>query len=96
MARATACRLRERSGAEEFAFACDHVLTPPGTGRFGRPKPDWRKVTDGELIRRLQSDRVQPVIFRGRMVAVRRKPEDSVLLRLLRRDGGLPSNDGAE
>ncbi|MBX7483561.1 hypothetical protein [Qipengyuania qiaonensis] len=95
MSRATAYRLRERTDAEGFAFAWDHVLTPPGTGHVRRPKPDWRKVTVEDLIRRAEYGLVQPVVYRGRMVGIRRKPDISAALRLMRRAAVLPIYDGA-
>ena len=87
--RASAYRLRARAGAESFAWAWDGVLTPPGAGRLPAPKEDFRKVTLQELSRRLESDLVQPVIYRGgSMCGIRRKPDNSALLRVLRRTGG--------
>lgn len=85
LSRASAYQLRERAGAEDFAHAWDCVLDAPGSGRQARPKENWRMVTDEELIRRVRTGRVQPVIYRGRVTAIRRKPQISVLLRLLRR-----------
>ena len=95
MSRATAYRLRERADAEGFVFAWDHVLTPPGTGHTVRPKRDWRKVTDAELIRRAEEGLVQPVIYRGRMVGIRRKPDIPAALRLMRRAAAMPICEGA-
>lgn len=89
MTRASAYRLRARDGAESFAHAWDRVLAPLGSGHAGRPKPDWRKVTDEALARRLETGLVQPVIYRGRMTAIRRKADNSALFRLLRRQGAL-------
>lgn len=85
MSRASAYRLRGREGAEEFAWAWDHVLTSPGSGRRARFRPDWRKVTQIALLRRLEDGLVQPVLYRGAMKGIRRKPDDSALFRLLRR-----------
>lgn len=87
MTRASAYRLRARTGAESFAAAWDRVLTPPGCGHAPTPKPDFRKVTRSTLDSWLEAGFVQPVIYRGRMCAVRRKPDDSTLFRLLRRLG---------
>lgn len=95
MSRASAYRLRERAGGEDFAFAWDSVLTPPGAGRIARPRRDWRKVTNLELVRRIESGLIQPVIYRGRMTAIRRKPCNSVLFQLLRRTGAVPQSKGA-
>ena len=85
MSRHSAYRLRTREGAESFAHAWDSVLTPPGTGRRHAPRTDWRKVTVPQLIWLIETGLVQPVIHRGRMTALRRKAENSALLRLLRR-----------
>lgn len=87
MARETAFRLRRRAGAESFARAWERVLTPPGSRHVAPPREDFRKVTLRELNRRLETDLVQPVIYRGRMTAIRRKPDNSTLFRLLRRLG---------
>jgi hypothetical protein len=87
MSKRGAFRLRERVGAESFADAWDRVLTPPGQGHVTRPKPDFRKVTLATLLSWLETGFVQPVIYRGRMCAIRRKPDDSTLFRLLRRLG---------
>ena len=93
MSRASAYRLRERAGAEDFAFAWDRVLSPPGSGKCARPRCDWRKVTNVELVERLEAGLVQPVIYRGRMTAIRRKPEKTALSHLLRRcDAALKTN----
>lgn len=85
MSRASGYRLRERTGAEGFAYAWDTVLTPPGSGRLAGPKVDWRKVTHRALVQRVEWGLVQPVLHNGRMTAIRRKADDSALLRLLRR-----------
>jgi hypothetical protein len=85
MTRASAYRLRARNDAESFAHAWDRVLTPPGTGRCAAPKPDYRKVTNDALVRRLETGLIQPLLHRGRMTAIRRKPDNSALFRLLRR-----------
>ncbi len=91
MSRMSAYRLRQRDGAQGLAHAWDHVLTPPGAGRSRKPKNDWRKVTNQELMRRIETGFVQPVIHRGRMVGIRRKPDNSALLRMLRRNRALAS-----
>lgn len=73
MTRASAYRRRDREGAESFAAAWDRVLTPPGSGHLPAPTQDSRKVTLQELIRGLETDLVQPVIYRGGMCKIRRK-----------------------
>ena len=88
MSRASGYRLRERAGAESFAHAWDRVLSLPGWGHPGGVREDFRKVTNATLLARLESGLVQPVLHRGRMTAIRRKPDDSALFRLLRRTAG--------
>lgn len=87
MAKRGAFRLRQREGAESFAAAWDRVLTPPGEGRPEVWRPDFRKVTLLTLNSWAETGFVQPVIYRGRMCGMRRKPDDSALFRLLRRLG---------
>ena len=89
MTRMSAYRLRARQGAESFAHAWDRVLTPPGPGRSKAPATDWRKVTTEAIIRRLETGLVRPVLHRGRVVGIRRKPDNSALFRLLRRADAL-------
>jgi hypothetical protein len=90
MSRASAYRLREHEGAESFAFAWDRVLLLPGLGHPGGAPEDMRKVTNATLLARLESDLVQPVIYRGKMTHIRRKSDDSALFRLLRRTKSWP------
>ena len=85
MSRMSAYRLRRREGAESFAHAWDAVLTPPGTGCRAVPRTEWRKVTQAALLERALIGRLHPVIYRGRLVGVRRKPQNTALFRLLRR-----------
>lgn len=85
MTRAGAYRLRRRAGADSFALAWEVVLTPPGTRRGAGVRPDWRKVTTAALLARLQTGLIRPVLYRGRMTAIVRKPDDSALFRVLRR-----------
>lgn len=85
MSRNSAYRLRMREGAQEFAAAWDHVLTAPGTGRIARPRPDLRKVTDMTLFRHVEQGLVKPLLYRGAVCAIRRKPCNSELLHLLAR-----------
>ena len=73
MSRASAYRLRARPGAESFAHAWDRVLSRPGSGHFGGVSEDFRKVTDAALLARLEIGLIQPLIYRGRLVAIRRK-----------------------
>ncbi len=88
MTRASAYWLRNRPGAESFAHAWDHVLSSPGSGRFRAWRPDYRSLTLATLNEWLETGLVQPMIYRGRMCGIRRKPDDSALFRLLRRTGG--------
>lgn len=85
MTRESAHRLRRREGAESFAGAWDRVLAQPGTGRCDPARPDYRKVTTGTLLNRLETGLVQPVIYRRQMVGIRAKHDDATLFRLLRR-----------
>jgi len=85
MTRMSAYRLRARAGADSFAHAWDRVLTPPGSGRCKPLRTDWRKVTNEALFTRLHTGLLQPILYRGRMTGVRHKPDNSALLRLLRR-----------
>ena len=87
--RESAYRLRARAGAESFAQAWDHVLAgpvDPGSPpeRF-RQVVDWRKVTLEQLHWRVETGLWRPVLYRGRMTAIARKPYNSALLRLLSR-----------
>jgi hypothetical protein len=87
MTRASAYWLRNRAGAESFADAWDHVLSRPGSGRFRAWRPDYRTLTLSTLSQWVDTGFVQPLIYRGRMFAIRRKPDDSALFRLMRRTG---------
>lgn len=89
MSRHSAYRLRQRADAEGFAAEWDRVLTRPGLGRLAGPKPDWRKVTQHTLMHRIETGLIQPVIYRGKMVTIRRKADNSALFRLLRRTSGM-------
>ncbi len=84
MSRESAHRLRRSAGAASFARAWDHVLTPRSEGRVAQ-KVDWRKVTDEELFRRVKHGLIAPALHRGRITGIRRKVDNSALLRLLRR-----------
>ncbi|MEL7217686.1 MAG: hypothetical protein AAGK01_04555 [Pseudomonadota bacterium] len=85
LSRHSAYRLRSRFDAQSFARAWDHVLAPPGSGRMPSEQLDWRKVTQKALADRVERGFVQPVIYRGSVAEIRRKPDISALLRLLRR-----------
>lgn len=87
MSRNSAYRLRARDEADSFARAWDSVMTTPGEGRLPAATPDWRKVTQKALIARVETGLVKPVIYRGRLISIVRKPDDSALFRLLRRCG---------
>lgn len=49
------------------------------------PKADYRKVTTETLVERVEARLSQPAIHRGCMTAIRRKPDNCALFRLLRR-----------
>jgi hypothetical protein len=87
MSRASAYRLREREGAESFAFAWDRVLSLPRWEHAEPPREDFRKVTTETLLARLESGFVKPVVYRTAMTAIARKPDNSTLFRLLHRSG---------
>ncbi|WP_298308309.1 hypothetical protein [uncultured Erythrobacter sp.] len=90
--RASAYKLRERRGAESFARSWDQVLAGPSidgsrpTRR--RTVADWRKLTFEELIWRHEVGLWRPVMYRGNMRSIERKPDNSALLRLISRIGG--------
>lgn len=99
MSRASAYRLREREGAESLAHAWDSIFVPPGMKHPAYAKIDWRKVTNPTLVWWLEWGLLRPEVWHGRMTAIRRKPDNSALLRLLRRhDAALHASgvDGAE
>lgn len=85
MSRASAYRLRKREGAESFAHAWDSIFVPPGMQHPAKAKVDWRKVTNPTLIWWMEWGLVRPEVWQGRMTGIRQKPENSALLRLLRR-----------
>jgi hypothetical protein len=85
MSRESAHRLRARADGESFAAAWDRVLAAPGSGRCSPAKPDYRKVTIETLTRRVETGRLRPIIYRGRMTAIAVKHDSTTLLRLLRR-----------
>lgn len=77
MARASAYWRREQPGAESFAHAWKHVLTAPGSGKIGTWRPDFRSLTLPMFYSLTWTGCVQPVIYRGKMVAIRRRHADS-------------------
>ncbi len=87
--RASAYKLRRRHGAESFAAAWDHVITGPATpGEApigGQKVRDWRKLTLKDLFWRHKTGLWRPVIYRGKVRGIAHKPDNSALLRLLRR-----------
>ena len=85
MSKASAYCLRARADAASFANAWDRVMTPPGSGRSAGPRDDYRKLTVPALFARVDTGLVQPVLYRGRMTAIRRKADNSALLHLVRR-----------
>ncbi|MBD2842805.1 hypothetical protein [Erythrobacter rubeus] len=94
--RATAYALRERSDAEGFAAAWDFVLRGPARPdeppvRYCRVA-DWRKLTLKQLIWMNETGLWRPVIYRGKMRSIARKPDNSALLRLLRRTDPAPKS----
>lgn len=84
MARETAYRLRHRAGAESFCAAWDAALgEAPGEDGTGPA----RKVTLRELRWQVETGLWQVLMRGGRYAGVRRKADDSALLRLLARTG---------
>ncbi len=87
--RESAYRLRTREGAASFAAAWDRILAGPAqAGALPERRPrvaDWRKVTLQDLRWQIETGLWRPVIFRGRLRAVQRKPDNSALLHLLAR-----------
>jgi hypothetical protein len=91
--RESAHRLRSKQGAESFAAAWDKILAgPAGPGvppARSRRVADWRKITRKDLHWRTETGLWRPVIYRGKMCGIARKPDNSALLRLLTRLDGL-------
>lgn len=93
MSRVTAYALREKHGAESFAAAWDHVLNldncdeqePRSTRPKRRAVGDWRKLTVSDLIWRVEIGLWRPMIYRGKLCGIAQKPDNSALLRLIRR-----------
>lgn len=84
--RESAYRLRAGPAAQSFAAAWDHVLAKPGSPPArSTAVADWRKVTLSDLFYRVKIGLWQPVIYRGAMRSIAQKPDNSALLRLLRR-----------
>lgn len=87
--RASAYKLRGRHGEESFAAAWDHVIAgpaEPGEKPIRSTKVhDWRKLTLKDLFWRHKIGLWRPVIYRGKMRGIAHKPDNSALLRLLRR-----------
>lgn len=87
--RESAHRLRARPKASSFRRAWDHVLAGPAAPEERRVRShhqdDWRKVTLADLQWRIEIGLWRPVIYRGAMRAIAQKPDNSALLRLLRR-----------
>ena len=86
--RASAYNLRARAGAESFAQSWDAILAGSSTGgpskggsmrRRRRQVPDWRKLTHEELFWRAEQGLLRPIIYRGRMRSIARKPDNSAL-----------------
>lgn len=87
--RENAYRLRAREGAESFASAWDRIIAGPPEPGEHRPRHreivDWRKVTLEQLEWRIETGFWRPVLYRGKLRAIARKPDNSALFRLLRR-----------
>lgn len=87
--RESAHRLRSREGAASFAAAWDRILAgpaPPGVRPLRKPRiDDWRKVTLEQLHWQIETGLWRPVLHRGKLRAIARKPDNSALLHLLAR-----------
>ena len=79
-----------------FARAWDSVLARPGTGKLPPLDLGTSKVTLSTLKQRAECGLVQPIVYRGDMIAIRRKPDNSALLRLLSRAGRARMNTGSK
>ena len=77
--------LRKRDDAASFTRAWDSVLAKPGIGKLPPLGPQKSKLTQRELVERVETGLVQPVIYRGRMTAILRKADNSALLELFSR-----------
>ena len=80
--RASAYALRRRKGAESFASAWDQVLSGENAKA---PKTNWRKLTLCDLSWRVEAGLLRPLIYRGKVCGMAKKPDNSALLRLIRR-----------
>ena len=85
MSRKSAYRLRARPKVQGFAHQWDRVLTPPGCGHADPFASSDRKVTLGDLRRRIESGFVAPVVHCGRLAGIRERPDNTALLHYLRR-----------
>lgn len=89
MARETVYRLRGREGAEGFNAAWDAALgIAPAQGDGERSQADVtpsRKVTNRELMWRVETGLWQVRMHRGRFVGVWRRPDNAALFQLLAR-----------
>jgi molybdenum-dependent DNA-binding transcriptional regulator ModE len=75
MSRESAYRLRERAGAESFAASWDAIVA----------QPPARKSTSDQLLHRLASGILKPMMRDGKHVATRLTPDNDALSRLYRR-----------
>lgn len=83
MTRETAYRLRRRAWAQGFAAAWDAAL-----GKVPMiEKTPLRKVTNAELVHRLDCGLWRPMMYRGRFVSIARKADNCALLALVSRLG---------
>ncbi len=81
MGRESAYRLRKRPGAAGFAAAWDAALGKPHTAVDLASS----KATQLPPGYRFRHRRLQVVLYRGKFIAIRHKPDDSALLRHLAR-----------
>lgn len=94
MTRMSAYRLRARGDAASFARAWDSVLSPPGTGKLPPAQTNMNKVTQRELIWRIEEGFLKPVLYRAKTVQIRRKPDNNAIFQLLRQSDGNRARGG--
>ena len=87
MRRESAYRLRARPGAQEFAAVWDMIMARDARDMVDMAKVARaaRKVTPGLLWDHAETGFVAPLMYRGRLVGVTRKPDNSALLQQLGR-----------
>ena len=82
MSRESAYRLRRKPGAQEFAAVWDMIMArgPADMVDMAQVARAARKFTPGLLWHHAERGRVCPLMYRGRLVSVIRKADNSALL----------------